>query len=142
MKKGLAEIVNEVKKAKSVGQKVKILQDNQLKELLGLFELAYDNRLKWQLPEGNPPYQPLAKSMDAQGHLYVEMKRMYIFLEGLNKVHQAKREQIFVRMLEEIDPDDAQLLLEVKARKIKGVSKKVVKQAFPGFLDEPENQDA
>ena len=80
--------------------------------------------------------------MDAQGHLYVEMKRMYIFLEGLNKVHQAKREQIFVRMLEEIDPDDAQLLLEVKARKIKGVSKKVVKQAFPGFLDEPENQDA
>ena len=58
MKKGLAEIVNEVKKAKSVGQKVKILQDNQLKELLGLFELAYDNRLKWQLPEGNPPYQP------------------------------------------------------------------------------------
>lgn len=142
MKKGLAEIVNEVKKAKSVGQKVKILQDQQNKELLGLFELCYDNRLTWQLPEGNPPYRPLAKSMDAQGHLYVEMKRMYIFLQGLNKVNQAKREQIFVRMLEEIDPDDASLLLEIKSRKIKGVSKKVIKQAFPGFLDEPENQDA
>ena len=45
-------------------------------------------------------------------------------------------------MLEEIDPDDALLLLEVKNRKIKGVSKKIIKQAFPGFLDEPENQDA
>jgi len=142
MKIGLAEIVNEIKKAKSVGQKVKILQANQLKELMGLYELCYDNRLKWQLPEGNPPYKPLDKSMDAQGHLYVEMKRMYLFIEGLNNAHQSKREQIFVRMLEEIDPDDALLLLEVKNRKIKGVSKKIIKQAFPGFLDEPENQDA
>lgn len=39
MLKGLAEIINEVKKAKSVGQKVKILQDNQLKELMGVYEL-------------------------------------------------------------------------------------------------------
>ena len=109
---------------------------------MGLYELCYDNRLKWQLPEGNPPYKPLDKSMDAQGHLYVEMKRMYLFIEGLNNAHQSKREQIFVRMLEEIDPDDALLLLEVKNRKIKGVSKKIIKQAFPGFLDEPENQDA
>lgn len=80
--------------------------------------------------------------MDAQGHLYQEMKRMYIFLKGLNNVQQPKREQIFVRMLEEMDPDDALLLLEMKNRKIKGVSKKVIKQAFPGFLNEPENQDA
>ena len=142
MLKGLAEIINEVKKAKSVGQKVKILQDNQLKELMGVYELTYDNRLTWQLPEGNPPYKPLEKSMDAQGHLYQEMRRMYIFLKGLNNVHQPKREQIFVRMLEEMDPDDAMLLLEMKNRKIKGVSKKVIKQAFPGFLNEPENQDA
>ena len=106
-----------------------------------MFELTYDNRLKWLLPEGNPPYSPLDKSLDAQSMLYQEMKRMYIFLEGLSNVNAMKREQIFIRMLEEMDPDDAKLMLEVKSRKIKGVSKNVVKQAFPGFLNEPENQD-
>jgi len=140
--KGLAEIINEVKKARSVAQKVKLLQENQNKELMGIFELAYDNRLRWALPEGTPPYKPLEKSMDAQAHLYQDMRRMYVYLEGLSNVAPAKREQLFIRMLEEIDPDDAKLMLEVKSRKITGVSKKVIKQAFPGFLDEPENQDA
>jgi len=79
--------------------------------------------------------------MDNQGLLYNEMRRMYIFLEGPKSanVTKMKKEQIFIRMLEEVDPDDAKLLLEVKARKIKGVSKNVVKQAYEGFLIDPAN---
>ena len=144
MIKGIAEIFNEVKKAKSVNQKIKILHDHEEthgKEIKGMFELTYDNRLQWDLPEGNPPYKPLDKSMDCQGNLIQDMRRMPLFLKGLNNLNAMKREQLFVRMLEEIDPDDALLLLEAKARKIKGISKKTVKQAYPGFLDDPANQD-
>lgn len=142
MLKGLGEIVNEVKEAKSVGEKIRILQKEDCRELRGIFELTYDNRLTWVLPEGNPPYTPIDKSLDNQGLMYNEMRRMYIFLDhpqsaNINKV---KREQVFIRMLEQVDPDDAKLLLEMKARKIKGVSKKVVKQAYDDFLTEPENQ--
>ena len=64
---GLGEILLDVKEAKSVGEKIKILQKNDSRELRGLLELTYDNRLTWALPEGNPPYQPLDKSMDNQG---------------------------------------------------------------------------
>ena len=143
MLKGLGEIINEVKKAKSVGEKIRILQREDNKELRGLFELTYDNRLTWALPEGNPPYKPLDKSMDAQGNLYQDMRRMYVFLKHPKSanVAQAKREQLFISMLEEVDPDDAALLLEAKSRKIKGVSKNIVKQAYPEFLDDPANQD-
>lgn len=143
MLKGIGEIVNEVKKAKSVGEKIRILQREDNKELRGMFELTYDNRLTWALPEGNPPYKPLDKSMDAQGNLYQDMRRMYVFLQHPKSanVSQARREQLFINMLEEIDPDDALLLLEAKSRKIKGVSKKIVKQAYPEFLDDPANQD-
>ena len=142
MLKGLGEIVNEVKEAKSVGEKIRILQREDCRELRGIFELTYDSRLTWVLPEGNPPYTPIDKSLDNQGLMYNEMRRMYIFLDhpqsaNINKV---KREQVFIRMLEQVDPDDAKLLLEMKARKIKGVSKKVVKQAYDDFLTEPENQ--
>ena len=141
MLKGIGEIVNEVKEAKSVGEKIRILQKEDCRELRGIFELAYDNRIVWSLPEGNPPYKPIDKSMDNQGLLYNEMRRMYIFLEGPKSanVTKMKKEQIFIRMLEEEDPDDAKLLLEVKARKIKGVSKNVVKQAYEGFLIDPAN---
>ena len=139
-KKGLGEIINEVKKAKSVGEKIRILQREDNRELRGIFELTYDNRLKWGLPEGNPPYKPLDKSMDNQGMMYSEMRRMYVFLEGKANVSKVRREQMFIELLEMIDPDDALLLLEAKARKIKGVSKKVVKDAYPDFLDDPQNQ--
>lgn len=140
MKKGIGEIIKEVKDAKSVGEKIRILQREDNRELRGLLELTYDNRLTWALPEGNPPYKPLDKSFDNQGMLYSEMRRMYIFLEGKSNVNKARREQLFIEILEQLDPDDAALLIEAKDRKIKGVSKNVVKQAYDDFLTDPANQ--
>ena len=139
MKKGIGEIIKEVKDAKSVGEKIRILQREDNRELRGLLELTYDNRLTWALPEGNPPYKPLDKSFDNQGMLYSEMRRMYIFLEGKSNVNQARREQLFIEILEQLDPDDAALLIEAKDRKIKGVSKNVIKQAYDDFLTDPAN---
>ena len=43
----------------------------------------------------------------------------------------AKREVVFVRLLETIAPKDAKLVLEMKTRSIKGVSSNVVQKAFP-----------
>ena len=140
MKKGIGEIIKEVKDAKSVGEKIRILQREDNRELRGLLELTYDNRLTWALPEGNPPYKPLDKSFDNQGMLYSEMRRMYIFLEGKSNVSKARREQLFIEILEQLDPDDAAVLIEAKDRKIKGVSKNVVKQAYDDFLTDPANQ--
>lgn len=140
MKKGIGEIIKEVKDAKSVGEKIRILQREDNRELRGILELTYDNRLTWALPEGNPPYKPLDKSFDNQGMLYSEMRRMYIFLEGKSNVNQARREQLFIEILEQLDPDDAALLIEAKDRKIKGVSKNVIKQAYDDFLTDPANQ--
>jgi len=139
MKKGIGEIIIEVKDAKSVGEKIRILQREDNRELRGILELTYDNRLTWALPDGNPPYKPLDKSFDNQGMFYSEMRRMYIFLEGKSNVSKARREQLFIEILEQLDPDDAKLLLEAKARKIKGVSKKIIQQAYDDFLMDPSN---
>ena len=140
MKKGIGEIIKEVKDAKSVGEKIRILQREDNRELRGLLELTYDNRLTWALPEGNPPYKPLDKSFDNQGMFYQEMRRMYVFLEGKSNVSKARREQLFIEILEQLDPDDAAVLIEAKDRKIKGVSKNVIKQAYDDFLTDPANQ--
>jgi len=140
MKKGMGEIILEIRKEKSKAKKIELLRFYDHPVLRGMMELAYDERLTWALPEGVPPYTPLAKSMDAQGHLYADMRRMYIFLEGGHKtIKPLRRESIFVTMLEELDPDDAALLCEVKNRSVKGVTKQMVKEAFPDFLIDPAN---
>jgi hypothetical protein len=142
MKQGLAEVVNQIAEAKTKKQKIELLHQNDSGALRGIFQLAYDNRVKWALPEGRPPYRPLEKSFDAQGMLLKEMRRMYLFLENGNpNLKPMRREQLFINMLEEIDCDDAILVLNCKERKIPGVTKAVVKEAYPGFLNEPENQD-
>ena len=68
---------------------------------------------------------------------------MYIFLEGKANMPQARREQSFVQLLEQLDPDDAELVIQAKDRKILGCSKSTVKKAFHAdfFLDDPQNQD-
>lgn len=140
MRKGLAEIVKDVADAKSTKEKVALLQQNDSGALRGIFQLAYDVNVKWALPEGNPPFKPLDKSFDAQGMLLKEMRRMYLFVEGgNNNLKPMRREQLFINLLEEIDPDDAQLILNCKDRKIPGVTKAVVQQAYPDFLNDPAN---
>jgi hypothetical protein len=64
---------------------------------------------------------------------------MYIFLEGKANLSNARREQLFIEILEQLDPDDSKLLLEAKSRKIKGVSKNIIKQAYDDFLIDPAN---
>ena len=64
---------------------------------------------------------------------------MYIFLEGKANLSNARREQLFIEILEQLDPDDSKLLLEAKSRKIKGVSKNIIKQAYDDFLTDPAN---
>jgi hypothetical protein len=139
-KEGIGEIFQDIEKEKVKNRKIDILRAKDSKVLRGMLELAYDNKIEWALPEGRPPYTPLVKSMDAQGHLYPEMRRMYLYLKGGNdNLKPLRREQIFVRTLEELDCDDAELLLQCKERKIKGCTKKLVQEAFPNFLNDPAN---
>jgi len=141
MKEGLGEIINKIIAEKTNPKKVKMLQKYDQPALRGIFDLAYDKKLTWALPEGTPPYKPLDKSFDAQGHLYSELRRMYLFIEGGNpNLKPLRREQIFVNMLEELDPDDALLLISCKDRKIKGLSKKVIQEAYPGYLADDTNK--
>jgi ribosomal protein L20A (L18A) len=137
----IGEIFQEIEKEKVKNKKIKLLQKYDSQTLRGICELAYDARLTWALPEGRPPFTPLEKSFDAQGHLYSEMRRMYLYLKGGNdNLKPARRETIFINTLEELDPDDAEILLQCKERKIKGCTKKLIQEAYPGFLAEAENK--
>lgn len=136
MKLGIAEILDLVKKEKAQASKVKILQEHDHPVLRNLLKITYHQDSEWLLPKTNPPYKAMDKSMDLQGRLLQENRRMYLFLRGGNdNLTDLRRETLFIQILESVDPDDAKLLCEMKNKKIKGVSANVVSQAYPGLLD-------
>jgi hypothetical protein len=149
MVSGLGEILEKASELKGTNAKVEYLQANSSASLKEIVGLTYDPNVVWALPEGKPPYKPAHKDQDLQGHLYNELKRLYIFLkcpksEGFK---QLRREQIFIEMLENVDPDDALLLIGMKDRRLPwpGLTYKLIKKAFPTISkdwpdDEPQYQ--
>ena len=139
--KALYEIVGECRKSKNVKIKAQILKDHESTQLIDMLQLTYNPSIQWLLPEGNPPYTPAegideeGTGSDLEGALFGKMRMMkyFISVDGniLEDVNPAKREVVFVRLLETIAPKDAKLVLEMKTRSIKGVSSNVVQKAFP-----------
>ena len=138
MKKGIAEILEEVSKIKKKDERIEELRkhgDNRA--MLQLLQYAFDPRIKWLLPEGTPPFKK-NEYIDQESNLYAEMRRLYLFVEGGNpNLTPMKREMLFIGLLETVAPADAMLLCSVKDKKLpyKTITAEIVNEAFPGLLE-------
>ena len=140
---GLAEALKGARETKNVTLKVEALQkipEDTKQQLFGVFQLAYSDKIRWVLPEGDPPYKALEESSDAQGRLIMELKNFSYFIARVEdkkivpvqgNIPMIKRENLFIQILSSIQPEYAELVLQMKNREIKGVSKNVVAKAFP-----------
>jgi hypothetical protein len=114
MKFSITEIFTKAEKAASKDEKIKILRENDSIPLRVVVQYTFDKRVRWLLPEGTPPYKP-TNSLDQEGRLYNEARKLYLFIDGGNdSLSQTRREMLFIQVLESIDPEDAKLLLCVK----------------------------
>ena len=139
MRRTVGEVIEQVKKTNQFQQKVEILQKNDASSLRQILQYAYDDRIKWVLPKGKPPYKENKVPISCgDTRLSTQARRLYIFVEEGN---QPRKEMLFVRLLEALDKQEAALLCEVKDRDIKGLSKKVALAAFPDLLGEDRDQN-
>lgn len=140
MKLGIAEILENCSKLGSRNEKIEYLRKNDSQTLRAIFQGAFDPGIVWALPEGAPPYKP-CEFFDQEGRLYQETRRLYLFLkDGNPNLTALKRESLFIALLESIAPADAKLLVEVKDKKMpfKGITVKLVQEAFPGLIPNHE----
>ena len=137
---GIAEILSEISKIKDVQERQNALGTcANNRALIQILHATFHPEVKFLLPDGAPPFVKLEKSVDAQGTLYREAKKLYIFIDGLApNIHQLKRETLFVQLLEALDPDDADLVLGMKDKKMiyPGITYDLVYNTFPGLLPE------
>lgn len=133
MYKSLSQELQEISDLKSNKEKIQALVTHRRADVFKtIFSYAYDPNIKWLLPGGNPPYKP-CDLVDLEGRLLHELRRLYLFVEGGNpNLTKARRETLFIQILESVHPDDAKLLLAMKDRKLpyKGLNKKLINQAF------------
>lgn len=140
MRLSISEILKLASKNKSTDKKVEVLRQYASPTLTTVLKYALDPTIKWALPEGAPPYKPNVYP-DQHGVLYAETRRLYLFIEGGNpNLTKWKRENLFIQFLENIDPEDAKLMIAVKDKTLpyKGINIKVVNEAFPGLITEGE----
>lgn len=139
MKLSVSEIINIVAEQDSDFGKVAVLRANDSPPLRKLLRLAYNPRIKWLLPEGDPPYKPLPphELPGSEMMFWKEARTLYLFVEGddeFTKVPPQKREMKFIELLEHLHPADAKVLLAAKNRNIPGVPRALVEAAFPGLI--------
>lgn len=136
-RKSIAWILQFTAKLPNDEEKIRCLQENNHNSILTILKFCYHPGIKWLLPEGEPPYSP-KNDPNSENLLYAEARRLYLFVEGgNNNLKQARREVLFIELLQSVGPDDAKLLVSIKDKKLPfdGLDSYIVKKAFPGLID-------
>ena len=140
MKTSIPQIFEEVEKAGSKEAKIKTLRAYDHPILKGMLQINFDPNVKMNLPEGEPPYKKdtAIPAGYSETNLYVEFRRFYIWLQNDVNLTRARKEQLFIQLLEGIHWTEAEAVCLAKDRKLqskyKSLKEDLVREAFPGLL--------
>ena len=141
------EIFTKVNNAKDKPKKVAVLQKYRTPALEYFLMSAFNPKITWLLPEGDVPYMP-NEAPDGTEHtrLASEGMKLYHYVQkegdpahgypmvGNPDINNAKREMMFIQLLEGLSAGEAQCLVLAKDqslnKKYKGLNANVVREAF------------
>ena len=133
----LKEVLDLVAAADTAKEKARVLKHYDTKHLRYFLKGSFDDTIEWLVPKGTPPYNPNTHRDSEHVRRHI-IKRFKFFVKGGPFITDMKREVMFIRLLETIDPDDAKLLILCKDKEMvgvfKGLTKKLVGDAFPGLI--------
>ena len=134
----VSEILDKFEVAKTREEKSKVLKHYDTPHVRYFLKGAFDDSIEWLIPKGVPPYKETTPKEADHVRKHI-VKRFKFFVKGGPKVKsETHREVMFIRILETIDPKDAELLILCKDKeftgKFKGLTKKLVTDTFPGLI--------
>ena len=139
MATSLPVIFKEIAKAKNKDQKKELILKYDCVALREILRHAFAPNIKFLLPPGAPPIQKYQGDTDEPNptYLYYHIRKLYLFVEGGREgLSDMKSEVLFTHILEGVHPSEAELLLQVKDKKIKcrGLTYNLVKEIYPNLL--------
>ncbi len=134
----LSEIIQKVSNCKTRDEKIEILRHYDSPALRAILIWNFDQRVQSALPEGEVPYTPNDAPIGTEHtRLVQEWRKFNYFVKGVTNTPQAKRETMFIQMLESLQEVEAELICLVKDKQLHKrykVTKVVVQEAFPDIV--------
>lgn len=133
------EILDLIHEQESDEDKVKILQQYANDALKTLLIWNFDESIISLLPNGEVPYQPNESPLGVDhSSLRRDYKNLYNFVKGGNdSLSKIRRETIFIQILESLHPNEADVLILVKDKKLSDkydISLDIVQKAYPDIV--------
>ena len=132
------EVLQKVSNAKTKKEKIALLRELNTQALRSLLIINFDDSIISMLPDGAVPYKP-NEAPEGTEHTVLEKEQriLYHFFKGGSKISQAKREQMFVGLLEGLTAGEAETLILANDKKIGKrykITKATVTEAFPQIV--------
>ncbi len=138
MARSIPLIFEDVAAANSIKARKEVLLENESKPLKEILKYAFHPDIKFALPPGKPPYKTIGSPEEYNPtYLYPNIRKFYLYIEGGHDgLTQLRREQLFIQMLESLHPKEAEVVIQVKDKKLnyRGLTYKLVKTTFPEIL--------
>ena len=138
MKLVMNEVLQKVSNAKTKKEKISLLRELNTQALRSVLIINFDDSIISMLPDGAVPYTP-NEAPEGTAHTVLEKEQriLYHFFKGGSKISQAKREQMFVGLLEGLTAGEADVLCLAKDKKLGKrwkITKATVTEAFPQIV--------
>lgn len=134
----VSEVIQKVSNAKTRDEKIQILRHYDSPALRAVLIWNFDSRVESILPEGEVPYKPNDAPIGTEHtRLIHEWKKFNHFVKGITDLTQAKRETLFIQMLESLHYSEAELVCLMKDKQLHKrykITKVVVQDAFPEIV--------
>ena len=137
----ISEVLDRTARAASNEERVKILKQNNSLALRDVLRASFDDTIIFSLPEGIPPFKSyLSNENIPPTDLFRSTPMFNYFIKGGkgDRLTPAKREKIFIGLLEGIDPQDAEVVCAMKDKKLHekfpGITKELVKEVWPKLI--------
>lgn len=138
------EVLNNAGEQVTKQDKIDYLKKNNSVPLQTILKGAYDDTVQWNLPEGRPPYRKddAPRGFEYQSLHRVSKKMKYFNIGGIgHEMPAARREKMFIDVLESLHYEEAELVLNMKEKKLmgkyNGITSSLVAEAFPTLLVKP-----
>ena len=141
-KQMISEVLEFAARLATKKEKIDYLQANDSRPLRNILKGSFDDSVVFNLPKGIPPYRKddAPKGFEPSNLHRVSRRFKYFNKGGIGDgLDATRREKMFIDCLESLHPDEAELVILMKdkrlAGKYKGITKALVVAAFPSIIE-------
>ena len=128
---GVLEKANELKQPK---RRIQFLKDNESFGLITIFQGNFKKEIDFHMTEGAPPFKENNDTPKLENKLF---NFGPCFQQGSN-VHQWAREGEFIKILQNVNKKDAEVIVAMKDKTLTdifpNITKEIVEKAWPKLL--------